>query len=98
MLTFFKQQGYTELQLHNDLHRVATISRDKALFPTRLNVTNVNRVPLVLPSFQHCNEKDPFREFKHPINWSWDTWDIPWAAARLISERQESPGFPNTLH
>ena len=23
MLTFFKQRGYTELQLHNDLHRVA---------------------------------------------------------------------------
>ena len=44
MLTFFKQRGYPEPQLHNDLQRVATI----ALSATRLNVTNVNRVPLVL--------------------------------------------------
>ena len=48
MLTFFKQRGYPEPQLHNDLQRVTTISRDEALSPTRLNVTNVDRVPLVL--------------------------------------------------
>ena len=48
MLTFFKQRGYPEPQLHNDLQMVTTISRDEALSPTRLNVTNVDRVPLVL--------------------------------------------------
>ena len=48
MLTFFKQRGYPEPQLHNDLQRVTTISRDEALSPARLNVTNVDRVPLVL--------------------------------------------------
>ena len=48
MLTFFKQRGYPEPQLHNDLQRVTTISRDEALSPTRLNVTDVDRVPLVL--------------------------------------------------
>ena len=48
MLTFFKQRGYPEPQLHNDLQRVTTISRDEALSPTRLNVTNVDRVPLAL--------------------------------------------------
>ena len=48
MLTFFKQRGYPEPQLHNDLQRVTTISRDEALSPARLNVNNVDRVPLVL--------------------------------------------------
>ena len=48
MLTLFKQRGYPEPQLHSDLQRVATISRVEPLSPPRLNVTNVNRVPLVL--------------------------------------------------
>jgi len=42
MLTFFKQRGYSEPQLHYDLQRVVAISRNKALSPT------VNIVPLAL--------------------------------------------------
>ena len=48
MLTFFKQRGYPEPQLHNDLQRVTTNSREETLSPTRLNITNVNIVSLVL--------------------------------------------------
>ena len=48
MRSFFSKRGYPEQRLNDDLQRLATISRDAALNPTRLGETTDSRVPLVL--------------------------------------------------
>ena len=48
MVTFFSQRGYPRSLLHNDLRRVATISRPDALRSSEQNDTTSDGVPLVL--------------------------------------------------
>ena len=48
MRSFFSKRSYPEQRLNDDLQRLATISRDASLNPTRLGETTDSRVPLVL--------------------------------------------------